>query len=157
MARRNDIQYVRFYTTGAAAPRVEPKPEQQTITHAPKAPAKRIPIPFDPIAVMGTVVAVAMLLCVLVGLVQLNHVSTQVEEMEGYISAMKAENTMLEAEYRHGYDLEEVRSAALSMGMVPAEQAQRVSVSGLDEAVEESPAADSWWAEFLEDLSALFA
>ena len=31
---------------------------------------------------------------------------------------------MLTVEYRSGYDLEEIRSAALSLGMIPAEEAQ---------------------------------
>ena len=157
MARRNDIQYVRFYTVGTAAPRVAPKAEPEVVTHSPKKAVKRIPIPFDPVSVIGTAVAVVMLVCVFIGLWQLNRVSTQVQEMEAYISAVKAENSILQAEYRHGYDLEEVRAAAVSMGMIPADQAERITVPAVSPAPAEQTAPTSWWAEFWADLRMLFA
>lgn len=157
MARRNDIQYVRFYTAGTAAPRVAPKAEPQVVTHGPKKAAKRIPIPFDPVSVLGTTVALVMFVCVFVGLWQLSRVNTQVQEMETYISAVKAENSILQAEYRHGYDLEEVRAAAVSMGMIPADQAERITVPAVTPAPAEEAEPTTWWAEFWEDLRMLFA
>ena len=133
-----------------------PKPHRETVTHAPKAPAKRIPIPFDPISFIGTTIAVVMMVCVLVGLWQVNRVGTQVQQMESYISALKAENTILQAEYRHGYDLQEVRAAAVSMGMIPMGEAEHITISSVVTPAEEAE-SESWWTELWEDLKALFA
>lgn len=154
MARKKDIQYVRFYTHGAAAPRVERRQEQQVINHPAQTGVKRIPLAFDPIAVIGTTVAVVMLVCVLIGFAQLSHASGQVQEMETYISSLKAENNMLKTEYAHGYNLEEVRVTAISMGMIPMDHTQRITVS----LPEEEPEPElSWWEEFWMDLKELFA
>ena len=37
---------------------------------------------------------------------------------------LQNQNVTLTAQYRSGYDLEEVRSAALALGMIPVEEAQ---------------------------------
>lgn len=154
MARRKDIQYVRFYTAGTAAPRVERREEQQVINHPAAKPAKRIPLAFDPVAVIGTAVAVVMLLCVLVGFAQNNHAASQVQEMETYISGLKAQNSILQAEYEHGYDLNEVRVTATSLGMIPRAEAQHITVPTPTPVEEETT---TWWEEFVADFMALFA
>ena len=41
---------------------------------------------------------------------------------------LKTDNARLEQEYAQGYDLAEVESIALSLGMVPMEQTQHVAI-----------------------------
>jgi len=41
---------------------------------------------------------------------------------------LQNKNVALTAQYRSGYDLDEVRSAALALGMIPVEEAQVMSL-----------------------------
>lgn len=155
MARKNEMLYVRYYTVGNAAKQPELKPkkelEEQNIALV---PVKRIPIPFDPIAVFGTLVALVMIVCVLTGFAQVNYVNRQVRDMEVYISGLRAENDILQAEYEHGYDLEEVRVAAATLGMIPRSEAQHITITVPERVEEPEP---TWWEELVRDFRDLFA
>lgn len=154
MAKRDEIQYVRYYSYGSTAV----KPQQEPRRHAkvesqPVPKADPIPVPFSPIAVFGTVVAVVMLLLVLVGFVQLNRQNNEIQTMELYISSLKSENYALNKEYQAGYDLEEIRTAAEAMGLVPVEQVRHVTIHIPEpENVVELPWYQQLWSDFLEML-----
>ena len=51
------------------------------------------------------------------------------EQMAAYVSFLNRENAELEKEYREGYDLEDIRSKALALGMVPADQLENRTVT----------------------------
>lgn len=155
MTRQSDVRYVNFYTSGTAARQVERKSEKKPVKQTvAAAPVRRIPIPFDPVAVFGTTVALVMLVCMLVGLAQVNTANEQVQAMEHYVTQLEAENARLQSEYAEGYDLDEIRIAANSMGLVPVEQVRHITITIPEEEAVEQP---TWWEQLLLDFQELFA
>jgi hypothetical protein len=70
------------------------------------------------------------------------------------VTQLQQENVQLRTEYEAGYDLDEIRQLATAMGMVPAEQAERVQVHVNVPVEEEEPTA---WENFCMFLTGLFA
>ena len=153
MARKYNDRYVRFYTFGSTAAKLE----QERNVSLPKyaKPAKRKPIPFDPVAFVGSAVAVLLAVLMAVGFYQVAHVTAQVHDMENRIVGLELEQQMLEERYKSGYDLNEVRIAAASMGMISAEDAKHVRVEFTDQAVEVQDL--SWLESVLMNLRQFFA
>ena len=151
MAKREDIQYVRYYAYGSAAVKTQPEQRRSVRTEAQPVPAAEpILVPFSPVAVFGAAVAVVMLVLVLVGFVQLNRQNNEIQTMELYMSSLKSENYALNKEYQAGYDLEEIRTAAEAMGLVPIEQVKHVTIHIPEpEVVVELPWYQQLWNDFL--------
>lgn len=154
MARSSEIQYVRFYSTGSAAHQVEIPEKRAAPVRQPKAKKAVIPIKVDGLAVVGTIVAAVMLVCMLIGFVQVCQANAATEALRAQVAQLELENQALKTEYEHGYDLEEIQVTAQAMGMIPDEQAQRITVS-VPEVVEE--AEPTWWESFSAALQSLFA
>ena len=156
MARSNDIQYIRYYTPGSAATKVElPKIAKKQPVSKPKAEKAKTPVvQLDGLAAVGIVVAAVMLLCMLMGFAQVCSLNRQVQDLEVYISQLEVQQENLQAEYDHGYDLEQVRLAAQSMGLVPVDQVQHITV---DLPETETVAEQTWWEGFLETIKDFFA
>ena len=153
MARSNEVRYIRYYSAGSTAQKLE-LPREQASLPKPKVrrPAKPV-LRVDGLAAVGTVVAAIMLICMVVGFVQVCHTNQQVQQLQEYVAALELEQDALKKEYKMGYDLDEVRLAAQSMGMIPQEQAQRITVSVKEPEVQIQP----WWQSLLVQLRALFA
>ena len=156
MARQPDIQYVRFYTSGSAARKLEPiqKPEKKAPAVQPR-PRRRVRrdsrmvLRVDPVSLCATVVAAVLLVAMAVGMIELGSVSAQEDRMEGYVSQLQAENAQLQAEYEAGYDLEDIRQKALDMGLVPADQVEHVTIRVTHPEPEpEKSGWETFWAEF---------
>ena len=154
MARRNDDRYVRFYTYGSAAVKVE-DPRRTASLPRYKTPQKRKPIPFDPVAFAGNVVAVLLAVLMVVGLVQVAATNAQVREMETRVQTLQQQEQMLLDKYYGSIDLEEIRAAAESMGMVPLEEAVHVRVQLPAQPVQVQRV--SWWDSMLASLRQFFA
>ncbi len=130
MASRTDIQYIRFYTAGSAAKKLEPvAPVQDTIRlpELKKKPRRKV-VFLDPVALLGMTVAVCMLICMTVGIFQTWSSRQELQEMEQYVTSLTEENTALRSTYTAGYDLRQVEQTALALGMIPAEQARQISI-----------------------------
>lgn len=156
MARSNDIQYVRYYTSGSAARQVE-LPEKKRAKPQPRPQIRKTVQPglhLDVLAVTAVAVAAVMVICLVIGCVQVSYASAEVSRLEAYVADLQAQNESLRLEYENGYDLTEIRIAAESMGMIPEQQAQHITVAVPAPAAEQ---ADSWWENLLEDFKALFA
>ena len=69
--------------------------------------------------------------------------------------ALELEQEQLQQKYEAGYDLNEVRAAAESMGMIPAEDAIRVRVAVPTETMQIETM--SWWDSMLLSLRSFFA
>ena len=117
-----DNRYIQFYTPGSAAVKVEIQDEQNWAPLPEAKPLKKIDIPVDPVAMLGFVVAVCMLVLMAVGVSQLNGVRREVVTLERYVAQLSAEHTVLEETYTDGYKPERVRQQALDMGMIPVEE-----------------------------------
>lgn len=151
MAKREEIQYVRYYAYGSTAVKAQPEQRRRTEAEAQPIPkAEPVPIPFSPVAVFGTTVAVVMLVLVLVGFGQLNSVNREIRNMELYIGSLKSENYALNKEYEAGYDLDEIQTAAEAMGLVPIDQVEHVTIHIPEpEVVVELPWYQQLWNDFL--------
>ena len=55
-------------------------------------------------------------------------VTEEADRLEAYVDELAMENGRLRQEYERGYDLRQVESMARGMGLIPLEEASRVSV-----------------------------
>ena len=156
MAVRTDIQYVQYYVDGSAARKLE-KNTQKKHAAAPKSrKAKRKVVVIDPVAILGVLVAVCMLVFLVVGFVQHRALQQQTEEMSLYIDQLQQENAQLEQTYQDGYDLDEIRDIAQAMGMIPAGDAPQIEME-VQIPQEESTDEMTIWESFTTFLAGLFA
>ena len=154
MARKYNERYVRYYTFGSTAAKLD-RDERRAALPKYKSPEKRKPIPVDPIALVGNVVAVVLAVLMLIGMAQVAHTTAQVRELETQVISLEMEQELLQQKYESGYDLNEIRVAAESMGMVPAEEAVHISVNVPAETVVTQQL--SWWDSMLLSLRQFFA
>ena len=127
MVRKPDIQYVQqFYVHGSEAKVLELKPRRRVIkTILPKvAPDKSIRIGVDPVAACGIVVAVVMLVMMMVGCGQYVRAYKKHQALLGQVISLQNEYVRSEQEYKSMYNLEDIQQKALSLGMIPVEEAK---------------------------------
>ena len=154
MARKTTERYVRYYTFGSTAAKLDRRERKAALPQY-KTPEKRKPIPVDPVALVGSAVAVLLAILMLVGFAQVAHTSAQVKKLETQVMALELEQEQLRQKYESGYDLEEVRAAAESMGMIPVEEAIHVRVELPAESVQIEHL--SWWDSMMLSLRRFFA
>lgn len=132
MERKPDILYIHYQIDGSAARQLEPKLlPQRKVLPQPKARQQEKPrftLSIDPLLTAGVVVAAVMLVLLLVGFAQLQRVQQQVDQLHSYVQTLSAENVSLSQQYEAGCDLEDVQHKALALGMIPAEQAQHITI-----------------------------
>ena len=122
MNQKPKIQYVgQFYVHGSEARQMQLQEEKrQAKTKLPLARIKAIEkIYVDPVALVGIAVAVMMLVTMVLGAIQLKRDWDQYEQVAAYVSELKKENARMNHLYRSSYDLEDIKTKAVSMGMVP--------------------------------------
>ena len=155
MAQRVDIQYVQFYTSGSAAKRVAPAISVHTgaLPQIKKRKVRRIYV--DPVACLGSAVALCMLVLMLVGLSSLRAEQEKTVEMVEYVEQLRQENEALHAQYAAECDLEKIEETALALGMIPREEAPHIAIQVSVPEVQEEPA--SLWQKIGTFLTGLFA
>lgn len=131
MIPKPKIQYVgEFYVYGSEAKKLEPKKERRT----PKTmlPLERLrrreAIYLDPVAMIAIAVALIMVVTMAVGALQLQQDWEEYDTTSNYLNYLNRENARLERQYRNSFDLEEIRSKALALGLKPKEEAEVKSV-----------------------------
>ena len=130
MNQKPKIQYIgQFYVYGSEARALEPG-QKKPRTRLPAARLEDIEkIYIDPVAMVGIAVAVMMLVVMVLGAIQLHEDWMAYQQMDDYVTSLRAENAELTLRYRSGYDLEDIEMKALAMGLVPAEQVESRSVT----------------------------
>lgn len=126
MAKKSDVRYIRYYTVGSAARELSAPVPQQPRPAAKPRKVKKIVLYIDPVAILGMVTAVIMMVCMLAGMARLNEVRAQQNVVQGQIQRLVEENRTLEATYADSYDLADVEKTALALGMVPVEQVEHI-------------------------------
>ena len=154
MARKPDVQYIRFYTDGSAARKVATVAPLKTIKLPKVKKQKKLLVYIDPVAIAGIAMAVIMLTLMAVGVMQLKTARQEMQTMAAYVSTLQEENASLQATFSEGYDLDQIEKTALALGLVPKEQVRHVTVSVPELIVEEEPDA---WERFYIFLTGLFA
>ena len=148
MERKPDIQYVgQFYVHGSEARELA---KQQSKSAKTKLPLSRISsiqkVYVDPVALLGIVVAVVMLVVMVISAVRLPAAWKAHKQMEDYVKALEAEHTTLEHAYRSSYDLDDIAVKAAALGMIPVAEAETIQVSVTMPLVEEEP---TWWDDLV--------
>ena len=157
MAKKHDILYVNFYTSGSAAHKIElTPPKTYEPAPEPKAqPRKRQVVYVDPLALISIAVSVVMLVLMGIGMAQLSQAHAQQTRMEEYVRQLQIRSEELQTEFDEKYDPEAVEELALALGMVPVDQVTHKTM--YVEPVEEVPAEPTFWEQvqrFFEDLLA---
>lgn len=154
MARKPDIEYIRFYTDGSEArqlaPKKQTKPLPQPKPHRERVTAVRI----APLTVCAIVLACVMLVLLIAGAARLAAIQDAQAEMAVYVGQLRTRNELLSAEYAASYDLESVEQAALAMGMIPAAEGAQRTVRVVVPAISEEP---TLWERITAFFSGLFA
>jgi hypothetical protein len=154
MAQRVDVQYIHFYTQGSAARKIQPAVKDQTgaLPQIKKRKVQRIYI--DPVATLGAVVAICMLVMMVVGISQLRIEQQKTAQMVSYVEQLQAKNTALQAQYEEECDLEAVEKTALALGMIPQQSANHTTIT-VELPQEET--SISLWSQIGTFLTGLFA
>ena len=156
MAVRTDIQYVQYYVDGSAAKKTAPKTETKHAATPKTRKVKRKVVVIDPVAVIGVVATVCMLVIMAVGFVRYQNVQEQTNRMNLYIQQLQQQNTELQQTYENGYDLDQIQEIADALGMIPAEDAQQIQVQV--QIPQEAPVEEmTLWESFTTFLAGLFA
>ena len=127
MAQKPEIQYVgQFYIHGSEAKKLAQKKEQKKAkTQLPQHRFERArKVYVDPLAIASLCVAAVLLVTMVLGTLSLQTAWQELDLAQQYVYELQSKNVALTAQYRSGYDLDEVRSAALALGMIPVEEAQ---------------------------------
>lgn len=134
MVRKPDIQYIhQFYVHGSEARALELQQERENRKKKFPQPKfvrdDRIRITVDPIALAGIVVAAAMLVLLLVGSLQYLNTCKVYQQMTDYVITLQNKNVVLEQQYEEKYVREEVEKKARALGMIPASEAEVITIS----------------------------
>ena len=156
MAVRTDIQYVQFYVDGSTARKLEKKQQAKHAATPRHRKAKRKVVVVDPVAIVGVLGVVCLLVALAVGGVQYLFLQHQTQQMQQYMETLQMENTQLQQTYEDGYDLDQIRDLANSLGLVPADQVQQVAVS-VQVPQEQVVTEMTFWESFTTFLAGLFA
>lgn len=154
MARQPDVQYVSFYTAGSAARKVKPLVNLDPVKKPKVKKKKLLKILVDPISLAAIAMSVTMLILMAVGVAQLNAARENTDRMAQYVEQLQTQNDTLTDQFEKELDLEDVEKNALALGMIPAEQADTVTLRIPAEPVEQNPDA---WERIYTFLAALFA
>ena len=132
MAQKPEIQYIgQFYIHGSEAKELARKNEQKKAkTELPLHRFQRVrKVYVDPLAICSLMIAAVMIIGMVAGMLSLQTAWEELETARVYVSELETRNSVLTAQYRAGYDLETVRSAAIAMGMVPVSEVQTVKLN----------------------------
>ena len=128
MARQPDVRYIRLYTDGSAARKIETIAPVKTAQLPKIRKQKKIVLWIDPVAVLALAVAAVMMILMVVGVTKLHEAQQQTAAMEQYVQQLQERNETLRTAYAEGYDLEEVERTAHALGMVPTDHVKHVTI-----------------------------
>lgn len=160
MALQPDIQYVPFYyVDGSTARKAEHRTASQKVSAPVPAPqrrrSKRKTVAVDPVAIAGLLVVMVLLVSMVVGFAEYRAAQNRNAQMSQYISELETENAQLQQQYEDGYDLDDIRDIAGVLGMVPAEEAEQITIEV--EPAQQEQTQISFWESITTFLAGLFA
>ena len=147
MARNADIQYIQHvYTSGTAARKLTHKKavRKSPLPHfEPKnlEPDQKITISIDPLSVCSIAFAIILVVVMVVSLMQFSAAYRENVALQEYVFELRNTKAQLESVYRSSFDLAKVEAQAIALGMIPAEEAQILQISGTIPAEAADPTA----------------
>ena len=157
MAQKPKIQYIgQFYVHGSEARALALEEERkQAKARRPLARLQQVELIYvDPVAVVSIVVSFIMLATMLTGALALKEDWAAYEQMASYVSYLNKQNAALEKEYRAGYDLADIESKALALGLVPRDQLANRTVTVTMPVEEPQPSRVDQIRQYFEDMFA---
>ena len=151
MAMQPEVRYINAYVSGNVAVQPAKMPQKQSSARLPKAKKQqKWLIQVDLVAIGGIMAAFVLSIMLVVGLVQMNQAKQEATMYREYAMSLKQDNEQMRDTYASEYDMEEVRDIAITMGMVPVEQVEHVTMQvAAPQVVQEPTAWESFWAFFL--------
>ena len=131
MTQKPKIQYIgQFYVHGSEARKLQLEQERKAKTSLPMERLQKIEkIYVDPVALIAISVAVIMLVVMVVGALQIRDDWMEYRELSAYMSRLKVQNAEKAREYRAMYDLEDIRTKATALGLVPISEISHTTVT----------------------------
>lgn len=159
MALKPEIQYIgQFYTHGSEAKAVEVKPEQEQKKSEYKLPLyrfeKRQKIHVDPLAICSIALAMVLLVCMVMGTLQIQSAWQDLEAANRYVYNLEALHRQKLTEYRSVCNLDDIRAAAEVMGMIPIAEAKTMEITV---SIPEPEAEPTMWEDIVWFMEGLFA
>ena len=151
MAMQPEVRYINAYVSGNIALQPEKMPQKKSSTRLPKArKQQKWLIQVDMVAVGGILAAFVLSIMLIVGLVQMNQAQREARIYKEYAMSLKQDNAQMRDTYASEYNLDEIRDIAITMGMVPVEQVEHMTMQVVTpEKAEEPTAWESFWTFFL--------
>lgn len=124
----------------------------------PEAPGRTAPkargweITIDLVGLAGLVMSVVLALCMLAGGLRYYEAAQLRNAAQEQVTELRQEQAELREIYEAGFDPEQIRQAATSLGMIPMEQARTVPIEA--PAVQEELTFWQWLGDFFTDLFA---
>ena len=154
MAQHPKVEYIRMYTDGSAARKLEIAAPVKKAKAPRTRKQKKILVYVDPVALAGIAVAVIMLVIMAASVVNLYTIQQETVALENYVTALRTENAQLLTEYESNIDLNRIEQTALSLGMVPREEVRHVTLKLESPAKQDAP---NVWEQVRTFLTGLFA
>ena len=156
MVQQPEIQYIRYFADGSAARKAEVVAPFKPL-HLPKVKKKRNHVTMyyiDPVAVLGIIVSVMMLVLLVVGVAQLVTANKEAAQLQQYVHSLEQQNAHLQGEFDMALKMEDVQRTADALGLVPVEQVTHITMKV--PVYEEAETPDTW-ERIVTFLTALFA
>ena len=157
MVQKPDIQYVtQFYSYGSEAKVLELKPEKkkQKFTLPKVVPQHKINIYVDPVAWAAVAVALVMVVLMAVSVNSYLNACNEYRAMTNQVITLQNINVEKQLEYEKLYDLKDIEQKALALGMIPAEEAEVVTIAPV---IPEPEMETPWWENISWFMKVLFA
>ena len=131
MTQKPKIQYIgQFYVYGSEAKALAEKERKKAKTKLPLAkPVQTAEIRVEPLALASILVAVVLVVTMALTAWDLHTAWQEYDVMAGYVDRLTEENVQLMKEYRASYNLDEIESYALALGLVPQDQVKNISIT----------------------------
>ena len=153
MARKQESRYIQYYV-GTAAPKLFPQQPKKNKTKLPQVYKQQsYTVHVDPLALGGILVSVVMLILMAVGMFTLDAAQKELKAATESVDTLQSLNLQLEEKYHSRYQLDEVKEAALGLGMIPIEEAQHITIS----VPQETAQKNTLWESINLFLDGLFA
>lgn len=157
MALKPEIQYIgQFYVHGSEAKAVEIRQEEKKSEY--KLPLHRFEkvqkIHVDPLAICSIALAVVLMIGMVAGTLQIQSDWEELDTANRYVYNLEAIHRQRVTEYRSSYNLEEIRAAAETMGLIPVAEAKTMA---LTVTIPEPKVEPTLWDDIVWFMEGLFA
>ncbi len=144
-------QQVRERRADKAMPKPLARPKVRAVSQVQVRARQRV----SPVAVLGTMCVIAMMVLVLMSYIQLMMISSSVVNLQGQLEDLEVENVSLMAEYEQMYDLASIKETAEAAGMSKPSSSQiyYLDLSEDDNAVVYQQETPSVLSQLLNSLS----